>query len=364
MYFCFAGSLRDDVLVESRFFLSYLEDGKEKIFVNKLLSNLRHNVLGYSSENEKDRTFECVDHHEKGTCRVQNSSISLDTLLSTAAGAALQAGRMFSVRLGTALEIREKTSLSDVVTEVDKAAEAAIRAWIEKHHPNHQVLGEEGVEPGREAAAKAFSELADEPHLWLVDPLDGTTNFVSGMPLSVVSIAYASHGKVQTACIYDPYRHEMFLAARGQGVYLAEDTAVEAWLEQPQKEFPGRRVTVSATTELRRAVVATGMPVRIAPRLERTKRVAEVAVEAKSFRALGAAALHLAYVAVGRIDAFWEFDLNVWDLAAGTLMVEEAGGTLISLEANPHSLHTRDILVAGKSALAERIYNIIQKPFD
>lgn len=245
--------------------------------------------------------------------------------------------------------------MADVVTDVDAECERLIRSLILSHHPDHQILGEEGVAPGHDAAVEATRNVLGQPHLWIVDPLDGTTNFVSGIPLSVVSIAYAEHDDIQTGVVFDPYRDEVFYAVRGQGAYRSNEANVRAWLGQTQTDgssLPGVRMSVSGVDELRRAVMATGLPVRHRDRDLVMMNVARLVSRVKSLRTLGAAALHLAYLAAGRIDVFWEFDLNAWDIAAGVLLIQEAGGIVQDLNGQPFRLDTRDVAASSDGTLS------------
>jgi len=265
------------------------------------------------------------------------------SLAAAAFRAARAAGDHMIRRYRTELVVETKSSLADVVTDVDRACEEAIRRSLSDAFPHHRILGEEGVRPGREAAVEALAGCLDCADLWIVDPLDGTTNFVHQLPLSVVSIAYASGGEVRFGVVLDPYRGEWFYALRGQGAYSAGDHDVRAWLAAPSGDWPGKPIRVSGVRELRGAVMATGLPVRHRDRQRVMRKAADVIAEVKSLRTLGAAALHLAYVAAGRIDVFWEFDLNAWDIAAGALLVEEAGGVIQSMEGKPYSLRVRDV---------------------
>ncbi|MCY0895093.1 MAG: inositol monophosphatase family protein [Alicyclobacillaceae bacterium] len=278
--------------------------------------------------------------------------------------AALAAGQTFSSRLGSELQVRTKTSLSDVVTEVDGLCEQLIREMIQAEFPRDTILGEESVGPGREASTTAIDAVWDADSLWIVDPLDGTTNFVSSIPLSVVSIACARAGKVTFGCVYDPYREEVFFALEGEGAFLAKRVAVERWLQiesaSELETLPGQAMHVSDVEVFQHAVVATGMPVRIAPQRRLTEAATEIACQVKSFRALGAAALHLAYVAAGRLDAFWEFDLNSWDLAAGVFLIQMAGGIVQDSEGNSFSLRSRHVVAAGHEMLASNIRSVLQ----
>lgn len=275
------------------------------------------------------------------------------SILETALIAALDAGNYISSRFETELVVHTKTSLADVATDVDETCERKIRETILSAFPSHSILGEEAVSPGRDAAIQATEQLLMEPSLWIVDPLDGTTNFVSGIPLSVVSIAYAKRGIVETGIVYDPYREELFYAIRGQGAYRADKAACESWLQSRKDGLFGVPIRVGHTTEMRRVVMATGLPMRHKDRAKMMERATQLILSIKSLRTLGAAALHLAYVAAGRIDLFWEFELNAWDIAAGVLLVEEAGGYVSEMNGDAYSIQTRDIVSASSKRLCD-----------
>lgn len=277
--------------------------------------------------------------------------------------AAAKAGAYFKSRLYTELQVKAKTSLADVVTDVDPACERMIRNTIHQIFPTHQILGEESVAPGAIASAAAIEQVQSADFLWIIDPLDGTSNFVSGIPLSVVSIAYAEQGQVRVGVIYDPYREEFFTAMSGHGVRRFTLIEADDWIKEGVDwhvltyQTTGIKAQVSQVMALERATVATGFPVRSGQRDRLMERGVDVIARAKSFRALGAAALHLAYVAMGRLDVFWEYDLNAWDLAAGVFLVAEAGGHIVNLHTDniPFTLTTRDILVAGQAQLLSEV---------
>lgn len=285
------------------------------------------------------------------------------SVLRCALEAAIEAGDYLKSRFQTELVVRTKSSLADVVTDVDAHCEELIRARISNEFPEHDILGEEGVAPGRDASMEATLAKLESTDLWIVDPLDGTTNYVSGIPLSVVSIAYAVKGVIQTGVIYDPYRNEIFYATRGQGSFLSTITDVEAWLKQPESPTPGTRLRTKET-ELRGAVLATGLPMRHANRPLMMERVSEIIQRVKSLRTLGAAALHMAYTAAGRIDIFFEFELNVWDVAAGVLLITEAGGRVVGIDGQAYSLMSRDILASGNASSANSICKMLDGQFE
>ena len=221
-------------------------------------------------------------------------------LLNIAVRAARRAGEII-VRSLNRLESLTVTSKgrNDFVTEVDHAAEQEIIATIRRHYPQHAFLAEESGASGTHDT------------LWIVDPLDGTTNFLHGFPVFAVSIACQIRGRLEHAVVYDPMRQELFTASRGAGAHL-----------------DNHRMRVSKARAIEGALISTGFPYRANARyldayLGMLKAVTE---HAAGVRRPGAASLDLAYVAAGRVDAFWEIGLSAWDTAAGTLLIQEAGG--------------------------------------
>jgi myo-inositol-1(or 4)-monophosphatase len=221
-------------------------------------------------------------------------------LLNIAVRAARRAGEIIvrSLNRLDSLTITSK-GRNDFVTEVDRAAEREIIATIRRHYPQHAFLAEESGRTGTHDT------------LWIVDPLDGTTNFLHGFPVFAVSIACQIKGRLEHAVIYDPMRQELFTGSRGAGAHL-----------------DNHRMRVSKARGIEGALIATGFPYRANTRyldayLGMFKAVTE---RAAGVRRPGAAALDLAYVAAGRVDAFWEIGLSAWDTAAGTLLIQEAGG--------------------------------------
>jgi len=283
---------------------------------------------------------------------------TLDGRLSLLVRACIAAGEMFSQRIETDKQITMKSSLSDVVTEVDKACETLIRSLLHQIVPTDVVLGEEGTAPGAAAATQALADVVAAARLWIVDPLDGTTNFVQRLPLSVVSIAYVEHGVVQLGGIYDPYHDELFYAVAGHGAYLltrAARTLCATGQVVKDGQFIGTRLQVSGIESIHRAVVSSGFPTRAADKDLAFRRGMEIVRHAKSLRGLGAAALHLAYVAAGRLDAFWEYDLNAWDIAAGALLVGEAGGAIMEIDGDSYTLAVRNIIACSTTTLVTAI---------
>ena len=215
----------------------------------------------------------------------------------------------------------------DLVTEYDKRSEGLIVAAIRARFPDHTVLAEEGTTGGN-----------DPQHRWIIDPLDGTTNFAHGYPICCVSIAYEHRGELAVGVVYDPFRDELFQAVRGQGAQL--------------NAAPLR---VSGTPDLAHALLATGFPYdrsTLGPVLEHWGRLVR---QAQAVRRDGAAALNLCYVAAGRFDGFWEATLQAWDAAAGVLIVREAGGIVTDYHGAAWTLQEHAIVAANGSSLQQEL---------
>ncbi|BDP41435.1 inositol monophosphatase [Deinococcus aetherius] len=233
----------------------------------------------------------------------------LAAALTVAVEAARTAGAIHRAHAGKALNIRSKSTYSDLVTEVDALSEAAIREVIARTYPDHAVLGEEeGLAGGS----------GDAPYRWVVDPLDGTVNYAHGFPFSCVSVGLEERGERVVGAVFDQGRDELFTATRGGGAFLN-----------------GSLIRVSDTPTLTTpALVSTGFPYDGSGEgnLALVARLLRLGVPV---RRPGAAALDLCYVACGRIDAYWEFGLKPWDSAAGSLILEEAGGTVTGRDGVP-----------------------------
>jgi myo-inositol-1(or 4)-monophosphatase len=198
----------------------------------------------------------------------------------------------------------------DLVTAADRASEALILDRLRSRFPTHAILAEE---TGAHAASSDFR--------WYVDPLDGTTNFAHSFPMWNVTLALEQAGQMIAGVVYDPLRDEMFTAERGAGAYLN-----------------GRRIHVSKAARVEESLLATGFPSRRRHENVNVHFFHQAAMFSHGIRRAGAAALDLAYVACGRLDGFWEFGLNPWDMAAGSLMVVEAGGICTDMKGKPHSV--------------------------
>lgn len=226
-------------------------------------------------------------------------------------------------------------SRNDYVTEADRASERAIAATILAAFPDHRILGEE------------FSPdlpLAEGP-TWIVDPLDGTTNFIHGFPIYSVSVACAVDGRIVAGAVHDPTRAETFHAARGQGAYLGH-----------------QRLRVTTPGSLDGTLIATGFPFRELAHLELfLATFREVMKRTAGVRRAGSAAIDMAYVAAGRFDGFWEEGLGPWDMAAGTLLIQEAGG-IVTDYAGHSSFLQRGQVVAGSAAVQRALLELVNAP--
>ena len=221
-------------------------------------------------------------------------------MLNFAIQTAREAGAILIDKMGRALQVSNKGAI-DLVTEADVASEKLIIERIKSHYPRHAILAEEA---GRVESIGGSSEWK-----WIIDPLDGTTNYAHGYPCFCVSIALAREDVIEVATIYDPTRDEMFAAERGQGATLN-----------------GRRMRVSNVDDLNAAMLCTGFPYNVRERPNFEREFANFTMAAQAVRRDGSAAIDLAYVACGRFDGFWEDGLNPWDVAAGVLLIKEAGG--------------------------------------
>jgi myo-inositol-1(or 4)-monophosphatase len=253
--------------------------------------------------------------------------------LSTAIEAALAAGRVHRHHFRRPLDVRKKGPI-DLVTAADLAAEQGFRLLIAARFPDHSVLGEE------QAAGLTASPTAR--CRWIIDPLDGTTNFAHGLALFCVSLALEVDGRVEVAVVYDPIGEELFTAERGQGARLN-----------------GQPIRVSEREALIDGLLCTGFPYTV-----RDGRARQVEVfssflgQARAVRRLGSAALDLCYVAAGRFDGFWEEQLHPWDIAAGALIVQEAGGWVTSFSDEPVDLF-RGQIVASNGRLHGPMLSVI-----
>lgn len=255
-------------------------------------------------------------------------------MLTIAVKAARRAGNIIN-QASRNLDILNVTrkSHSDFVSEVDGAAEEAIIKILLDAYPNHSILAEEsGSQRGQKQS----------DYQWIIDPLDGTTNFLHGFPKYCVSIALLHRDVLSQAVIYDPVSNELFTASRGQGAYLND-----------------HRIRVSKRTDLSESLIGTGFPFRDLSFMEAYLAMFKAVIpKTAGIRRPGSAALDLAYVASGRYDGFWEIGLSPWDIAAGCLLIIEAGGMVSDLEGNDHYLKSGQV-VAGNPKIFPQLTEII-----
>lgn len=256
----------------------------------------------------------------------------MQPLLNIAVTAARQAGDIIVRHMEQIdrLKINVKNN-SEYFTEVDVKAEQAIINAIHKAYPEHGIMAEE-----------SGMQNSDADHLWIIDPLDGTKNYLHGFPFFSVSIACKIKNRIEHAVVYDPLRHECFAASRGRGARLND-----------------RRIRVSKQTQLDTALLASGFPSRNPELAHRFMPTFEAVIgKCAGVRRTGSAALDLAYIAAGRLDGFWEFGLRPWDIAAGSLLVKEAGGLLSDLQGGEDYLKQGD-LVAGTPKIFKSLLQAI-----
>ena len=260
-----------------------------------------------------------------------------EELLAAAVAAARAGGEVLRTRFGdSSLDVREKSE-NDFVTLADHESEEAVLACLENRFPGHRVLSEEAGFRGGDA-----SEFE-----WIVDPLDGTTNFLQGLPTYAVSIACRQGDRMLVGAILDPERGDLFTASHGGGAHLN-----------------GRPISVSDREGLKGAFMATGYPFKAKAALDIYLDVfRDVFLEARAIRRCGAAALDLAYTAAGIFDGFFEFRLSAWDVAAGSLLIEEAGGVVTDLDGGRDFLRTGNLL-AGTRGVQASLLEVLRRHAD
>ncbi len=253
---------------------------------------------------------------------------TMHPMLNTAVKAARRAGNIINraSRNLDLLSVREKAA-NDFVSEVDREAEQAIISTLHEAYPGHAILAEE-------SGASGTSE-----YQWIIDPLDGTTNYLHGFPQYCVSIALEHRHIVSQAVIYDPTRNDLFTASRGRGAYLNET-----------------RIRVSKRAQMKGGLIGTGFPFKELAHIEPyMAMLRDVMKSTGGVRRAGSAALDLAYVAAGRLDAFWEIGLAPWDMAAGSLLITEAGGYVGDLEGNEGYMQSGNIVAANPKLFVEML---------
>lgn len=259
--------------------------------------------------------------------------MQMHPMLNIAVKAARRAGSVIQRASHNIDIIRvEKKSANDFVTDVDRAAEQAIIDVILEAYPSHAILAEESGAKGMGASE----------YEWIIDPIDGTTNFLHGHSQYAISIALAHKGQVQEAVVYDPSRNDLYTASRGVGAFLNE-----------------RRIRVSKRIQLNECLIATGFPVVDQSMIDTYLAILkDVIAKSAGARREGAASLDLCNVACGRMDGFFEFNLKPWDIAAGSLIVQEAGGIVTDMKGEQTWLESGDIVAASPKVLAQLLHII------
>jgi myo-inositol-1(or 4)-monophosphatase len=264
------------------------------------------------------------------------STSNLHPMINVAVKAARAAGAIINRAALDVESVRvSQKQVNDFVTEIDHAAEAIIIETLLTAYPGHGILAEES---GQMHGAK------DSDYVWIIDPLDGTTNFIHGLPIYCVSIALAVKGKVEQAVIYDPTRNDLFSATKGRGAYLNN-----------------RRIRVAKRTQLKDCLISTGFPYRPDDDINTYLRLmGEMIQRTAGLRRPGSAALDLAYVAAGYTDGFFELGLQPWDVAAGSLLITEAGGLVGNFSGDSNFLEQRECM-AGNPRIYGQMVSILGK---
>lgn len=236
--------------------------------------------------------------------------------VNVAVGAAMQAGRVIMESYGKVLQVEAKQH-HDFVTEVDKRSEESIIRFVQRAFPSHEILAEESGQHQNVNACR-----------WIIDPLDGTTNFIHGVPMFAVSIGLEVEGELTVGVVYEPVRKELFVAEKNKGAFLNN-----------------RKISVSSVTDRSRCLLATGFPFRYYELLDDYLKIFKsFMMQTSGIRRPGSAALDLCYLACGRFDGFWELNLKPWDIAAGTLIIKEAGGLVTDFAGQSNFLYKGNVI--------------------
>ena len=257
-------------------------------------------------------------------------------MLNVAIDAAREAGKFLSESVGRVRTIETKKGEErNLVSEIDRGSEERIIRMIRSRYPTHEILAEESG--GSTATAE---------YKWIIDPLDGTTNFLHGLPIFSVTIAIEHRGEIVAGVVYDPNQDELFTAEKGSGAFLN-----------------GTRLHVTSTARLIDSLIVTGFPYDIAGNPDHAvEHFVNFLMEARGIRRLGSAALDLSYVAAGRFDGFWEVNLNPWDMAAGVLLIREAGGHATDFSGGPSSVYKKQVL-ATNGVIHNAMIDVLKKAY-
>lgn len=257
----------------------------------------------------------------------------MNPVLNTSVKAARRAGDMMLRAANNLPAVKiDSKAFNDFVSDIDRTAEEIIREILQEAYPQHKITAEEGGSSGPEKAE----------YEWIIDPLDGTTNYLHGHPQYAISMALLHKGVLQEALVYAPERNDLYLASRGEGALLND-----------------RRIRVSSRIELNRCLIGTGFPVVDQSMMERYLNILrDFLAKTAGARREGAASLNLCAVACGRFDGFFEFNLKPWDIAAGALIVQEAGGIVTDMRGNEGWLESGNIVAAPPKVLAQMLQTI------
>ncbi len=260
----------------------------------------------------------------------------MSELLQVAREAALEAGTFLKENVGKVNTVEMKMGeVRNLVSNIDRGAEERIIRRIREQYPNHAVLAEESGGSRQEVEFR-----------WIIDPLDGTTNFLHGLPIFSVTVGVERRGEVVAGVVYNPNLNEMFVAEKGSGAFLN-----------------GERISVSTSNALINSLVVTGFPYNIAENPDHAvDHFVHFVYEARGVRRLGSAAIDLAYVAMGRFDGFWEVSLQPWDMAAGVLLVNEAGGRTSDFSGHPTSIYRKQI-VASNGLIHDDMIRVLARAY-
>lgn len=246
-----------------------------------------------------------------------------------------EAGAIIQQYFQGSFQVDNKEGINNLVTEVDNHSEKRIIEIIKEHFPDHSIISEEVGEL-----------IQDSPYQWIIDPIDGTVNFAHGIPLCCVSIGLKFGDDLLLGTVYNPMMNELFFAEKGKGAYLND-----------------RKISVSQKTDFRKACLVTGFPYKWPNSTEHPIRVFErFILEGLPVRRLGSAAIDLCWVACGRFDGFWEYNLSSWDVAAGYLIVQEAGGVITNFDGEPYSVFDKQTL-ATNGHIHENMLQLIKNRF-
>ncbi len=255
-------------------------------------------------------------------------------MIQLAIEAALEAGTYLKASIGNVLEVERKFGQeTNLVTQIDKKAEEIIISRIKQKYPHHDFLAEESGSHNKKSEYR-----------WIIDPLDGTLNFTHGVPLFSVSIAVEKRGEIVAGVVYEPNLGELFTAEKGKGAFLNK-----------------KPIRVSRVDNLIESLMVTGFPYTIRDNPENAvQHFVNVLMKAQGVRRLGSAAVDLCYVGCGRFEGFWEVSLNPWDMAAGVLLVQEAGGRFTDFHGAPSTIYTKQIL-ATNGLIHDKVVEILER---